>query len=485
MISRRSFLAATAASTVLRAAPDKKLNVLFLAVDDMRPDLGAYGNKYVKTPNLDKLASRGLTFLRAYCQQAVCSPSRTSLLTGRRPDTTKVYELQTHFRKTIPNVVTLPEHFKKNGYVSTGMGKIFHGGLDDPQSWSIPWWGPGMPAKWNTEENKARSEKVWARLQESGLKIGAAGGTRAQRGPAWVASELSDKELPDGKTADMAIEALSTLKDKPFFLAVGFVKPHLPFVAPKKYYDLYPKESVKHTDYAPEPKGMPALAAHTNGELRSYSDIPEQGPIPEEKALELIRGYYAALSFTDAQIGRVVDHLDKLGLRDNTVVIVWGDHGWHLGNHGLWHKHTNFERATHAPLIVSVPGTRGGRKSNALVEFVDIYPSLAEICGLPKPEGVEGASFKPLLDRPNRDWKAAAFSQYPRGKAMGYSMRTDRYRYTEWITPGSTDTPAELYDYQTDPDESQNLAVLPQHAPLIKELSQKLKAGWKAALPST
>lgn len=452
----------------------------------MRPDLGCYGNTYVKTPNLDKLASRGLVFQRAYCQQAVCSPSRTSLLTGRRPDTTRVYELQTHFRKTIPNAVTLPEHFKKNGYVTTGMGKIFHGGLDDPQSWTIPWWGPaGAAPEWNTAVNKARSEKVWARLQENGLKISPAGNAPGTRGPAWEASESADNELPDGRTAETAIRALSELKDKTFFLAVGFVKPHLPFIAPKKYFDLYPPESVKHTDYNPEPKGVPPVALHTSGELRAYANVPPTGPVPEKMALELIRGYYAALSYTDAQIGRVLGQLDKLGLAENTVVIVWGDHGWHLGNHGLWNKHTNFEKATHAPLIISVPGQRGGRKSNALVEFVDIYPSLAELCGLPKADGLEGTSFVPVLQRPGRDWKPAAFSQYPRGKTMGYSMRTDRYRYTEWVTPGSDEKPVELYDYQTDPDEKQNLAVLPEHAPLLKELAQRMKAGWKGALPST
>ncbi len=484
MISRRSFFAASTAA-VFAQTPPKKRNVLFIAVDDMRPDLGCYGNTYVKTPGLDRLASKGTTFLRAYCQQAVCSPSRTSLLTGRRPDTTKVYELQTHFRKTIPDVVTLPQHFKNNGYVTTGLGKIYHGGLDDPQSWSIPWWGPGSPAEWNSEGNKARSEKAWARLQDNGLKIAPAGGTRAERGPAWVVSDAADNELPDGKTADTAIRALSQLKDKPFFLAVGFVKPHLPFVAPKKYYDLYPKESVRHPDYQPEPKGVPKIALHASGELRQYAGIPEKGPVPEEQALDLIRGYYAALSYTDAQIGRVLDHLDKLGLRENTVVIVWGDHGWHLGNHGLWNKHSNFEKATRAPLIVSAPGQRGGRKSNALVEFVDIYPTLAELCNISKPEGVEGSSFAPLLERPNRDWKTAVFSQYPRGKTMGYSMRTDRYRYTEWVTPGSDEKPVELYDYTADPDETQNLAVLAEHAPLVKELSQRLHAGWRAGLPAT
>ena len=488
MLSRRQFLAAAAGSVTAAAAQSKpRLNVVFIAVDDMRPELGCYGATHVQTPNLDKLASRGTTFLKTYCQQAVCSPSRTSLLTGRRPDTTKVYELQTHFRKTIPDVVTLPQHFRQNGYVTTGLSKIYHGGLDDPESWSIPAWVPGSPAAWNTPENAERAQAQWNRVKENGLRMQAAPANRAQRGPAWNAPEVADNALADGKTADTAVRALGELKagGKPFFLAIGFLKPHLPFIAPKKYFDLYPPDKVKRTDYALPPKGVPPIALHNFGELRNYSDIPEKGEISEAKTMELIRAYYASISYTDAQIGRVLTELDRQGLRENTVVIVWGDHGYHLGDHGMWNKHSNFERAVHVPMIVSAPGYRGGRKSPALTEFVDIYPSLAELCGLPKPEGVEGHSFVPLLDRPSRTWKSAAFSQYPRGKAMGYSIRTDRYRYTEWITPGLDEKPNELYDYTTDPDEKVNLAGDPQQAGRVRDLSERLKAGWSRAMPDT
>jgi arylsulfatase A-like enzyme len=489
MLSRRSFLSASAVAAAARlaAASKARLNVLFIAVDDMRPDLGCYGNSYVRTPNLDKLAARGMTFTRAYCQQAVCSPSRTSLLTGRRPDTTRVYELRTHFRKNLPDVATLPEHFKNNGYVTTGLGKLFHGGLDDPRSWSIPSWTPGSPAAWNTPENASHAEAQWKRVRDNGLRMEAPRTTRQQRGPAWAMPDVADNELADGKTADTAIRALGELKGKQFFLGAGFLKPHLPFIAPKKYFDLYPKEKVRLVDYPLPPKGVPQIAMHNFGELRYYSDIPEEGAVPEEKALELVRAYYAALSYTDAQIGRVLDELDRLGLRENTVVIVWGDHGYHLGDHGLWNKHTNFERAVRVPMIVSVPGQKNaGKKSPALTEFVDIYPTLAEVCGLARPEGLEGISFAPLLDRPNRQWKTAAFSQYPRGKgAMGYSMRTERYRYTEWRIPGSDERPVELYDYQTDPDEKVNLAVEPENAALVKELAERLKAGWRGAIPAS
>jgi arylsulfatase A-like enzyme len=482
-LTRRALLAS---SFAVLAAQKQKLNVLFIAVDDMRPDLGPYGNKQVRTPNLDRLAARGLTFTSAYCQQAVCSPSRTSLLTGRRPDTTRIYELQTHFRKTIPDVVTLPQHFKNNGYVTTGLSKIYHGGLDDPKSWSIPSWTPASPP-WNSPESAARAEKQWAALERDGLRRENPVVSRQGRGPAWNAPDVGDNALPDGKTADTAIRALTELKGKPFFLAVGFLKPHLPFIAPKKYFDLYPPETIKPVDYPEPPKGVPEIAMHPSGELRTYADIPEKGPIPHEKTIELIRAYYAATSYTDAQIGRVLDELDRLGLADTTVVIVWGDHGYHLNNHGLWNKHTNFEKAVHVPMIIRVPGQKNaGKKTGALTEFVDIYPSLAGICGLPEPEGVEGTSFAPLMDDPNRPWKRAAFSQYPRnkpgfGRVMGYSVRTERYRYTEWKAGDIVER--ELYDYQTDPDERANLAAQPEHAAVVEQMARTLHAGWIAARP--
>lgn len=487
-VSRREFLAAGLGVVTARAA-GQPFNVLFIAVDDMRPDLGCYGNTTVRTPNLDKLASRGLTFTRAYCQQAVCSPSRTSLLTGRRPDTTRVYELQTHFRKNLPDVVTLPQFFKNNGYTTTGLSKIFHGGLDDAQSWSIPSWVPNANGiAWNSPENAERFQKQTASVREGGWRLERPVNKPGARGPAWDMPDVADNRLPDGMTADTAIRALQTFKDKPFFLATGFLKPHLPFIAPKRYFELYPKEEVRMTDYPLPPEGVPPLAMHSFGELRSYRDIPAQGPVPKEKALELVRAYHASISYTDAQIGRVLDELDRLNLRDKTVVIVWGDHGYHLGDHGLWNKHTNFERATHVPLIVSVPGQKtAGKKTSALTEFVDIYPSLAELCGLPKPAGLEGTSFAPLMENASRPWKTAAFSQYPRsspetGRVMGYSMRTDRYRYTEWFANANEAVARELYDYETDPDEKKNLASSPRHAKLVRELSAKLRGAGKRRL---
>ena len=285
------------------------------------------------------------------------------------------------------------------------------------------------------------------------------------------------------------MELLAELKDQPFFLAVGFVKPHLPFVAPKKYWDLYSADDIKLAENSYPPKGAPEYATTNWGELRAYYGIPKKGPLSDEQARNMIHGYYAAVSFMDAQVGRVLDALEREGLADKTVVILWGDHGWQLGEHGMWCKHTNFETSARAALIISVPGQKAaGAKTNALVEFVDIYPSLAEICGLPAAEGVEGTSFAPLLSDPKQPWKTAAFSQYPRqipnvGQGMGYSIRTDRYRLTEWSVPKKDFREYELYDHETDPGENVNLADLPEHADTAKKLAAQLHAGWQAARP--
>ena len=463
-------------------------NVLFIAVDDLRPQLACYGDTVAKTPNIDAIAARGLLFNRAYCQQAVCSPSRSSLLTGRRPDTTKIYNLEDHFRDTIPDVVTLPQHFKNSGYHTQSFGKIYHGALDDPASWSVPHTpAPGLTygPKVDAQVRKRREE-----LRAQGVKGDAL--RRQSKGPAWQAAGCEDNVLNDGATADRAIAALNQVKDKPFFLAVGFLKPHLPFVAPKKYFDLYPPaEQFKLPDNREHPAGAPPLAVTDFSELRTYQGMPKKDtPVSDETARELIRAYYASTSYMDAQVGRVLAELDKLGLRDNTIVILWGDHGWHLGEQGLWCKHTNFENATRAALMISAPPgvapqAKAGVKTDALVEFVDIYPSLCELAGLELPSGLEGTSFVPLIGEPSRPWKSASFSQYPRQgtQVMGYSLRTDRYRYTEWQDKQAGTIAVELYDHQSDPRETRNIAGAAEHAATVAELSKKLKAGWQAARP--
>jgi len=493
-LTRREFLTTAAKGAALSLAtprlilggspttsPGRKKNVLFIAVDDLRPQLGCYGQKQMISPNIDALAARGTLFERAYCQQAVCSPSRTSLLTGCRPDTTKVYDLVLHFRKTIPDVVTLPQHFKNNGYHAQGLSKIYHGGLDDKDSWSVPHWTPKVP-QYQLKENQDLIRKRMGDVKDEDAQVAAAKRSKI-RGMPFECADVPDNAYADGATADEAIRVMKEVKDKPFFLAVGFLKPHLPFIAPKKYWDLYKRDKISLADNPFAPKDSPKIAWTNWQELRAYEGVPQTGSLGDEQARELIHGYYACVSYTDAQIGRVIDELDRLGLRDNTIIVLWGDHGWKLGEHGMWCKHTNFELDARAPLLCSAPGRKApGRKTPALAEFVDIYPSLCELAGLSMPKHLEGSSFAPLMDDPERKWKAAAFSQYPRGKVMGYSMRTDRYRYTEWIDAKQT-IATELYDHSKDDAENVSVAGLPENKELVASLGKMLHAGWREAMP--
>ena len=463
--------AALFASNPLGAKP----NVLFIAIDDLRPELGCYGVGAIKTPNIDRLAKGGMVFKRAYCQQAVCLPSRSSLITGARPDTTKAWDLSTHFRKAMPDVVTLPQLFKNHGYFTQGMGKICHHGYDDEPSWSVPTTYPKAPHGAGKRVQNPNGPKV--ALSPKG------------RGPVVEKVDGPDNSLHDGELGDMAVAAIQAMKEKkePFFLAVGFIKPHLPFNAPRKYWDLYDPAKIPLAANPFPQKDAPKYAVPPGGELRSYSGVPKGWPIKDDFARTLKHGYYAAISYVDAQVGRMLDELDRQGLRENTIIILWGDHGWKLGEHQAWAKHSNVEDDTRAPLILSVPGmAKAGGATNALVEFVDIYPTLAHLAGLPLPAHLEGTSFKPLLDQPDRPWKSAAFSQFPRGKAlMGYTMRTDRYRYTKWVNrkdPAKVDA-VELYDHQTDPQENTNLAKDPAKREIIADLDKKWQAGWKAGVP--
>lgn len=476
-------IAALMAAGARPAPAAAKRNVLFIAVDDLRPQLGCYGDRVVKSPSIDRLAAGGMVFKNAYCQQAVCSPSRTSLLTGCRPDTTKIYNLEDHFRTTIPDVVTLPQHFKNNGYHSEGMGKLFHGSLDDPASWSTPHWSP------RAKGFGPEGQRVIEELRADARAAGAPAARRNRiRGLPWEAPDVPDNYLNDGAMADHAIERLRALKDQTFFLGVGFLKPHLPFVAPKKYFDLYRPEQFKLAANPHPPKGSPPYALSGFGELRAYVGIPKQGPVSDEDARKLIHAYHACISYMDAQVGRVLDELDRLGLAQNTVVVLWGDHGWELGEHGEWCKHENYETSVHAPLILRVPGAAtAGQKSDALVEFVDIYPTLAEACGLSLLATLEGLSMMPLVADPARPWKRAAISQYPRGatphgRLMGYSLRTPRYRFIEWRGPENF-REYELYDHEKDPAENENVAGKPEYAAAVRELTALARGGWKAALP--
>lgn len=476
-------------------AADKKPNVLFIAVDDLRPELGCYGSKIIKTPNFDRLAARGLVFERAYCQQAVCGPSRTSLMTGKRPDATRVWDLDTHFRVAMPDAVTVSQYFKANGYFAAAVSKIYHRGLEDGRSWSAPHWYPNGttvdtdPMDWRKQIKSTHSviteEYSNAISAEDNDKPNKKAGKEGKAGPAFEVSPKSDDQLPDGASAAEAVKRLHDYKSKaePFFLAVGFLKPHLPFVAPKKYWDLYDPNQIPVPVSDKLPTGAPVFAGHTNGELHAYRGVPEGNPIPTDFAKTLRHGYYAAISYTDAQIGRLLDALDAEGLADNTVIVLWGDHGWHLGEHGIWEKHTNFEVAARAPLIISLPQQKSaGKKCDATVEFVDIYPTLADVCGLPAPANVDGASLKPFIENPKASSTKIAMSQYPRkagktggGNVMGYSIRDNRWRLTLWREVNGTKiVSTELYDEKNDPNELVNVAEKPENQSVIGSLSKNL-----------
>lgn len=449
----------------------KRPNVLFIPVDDLNTRIGCYGHPFMKTPNMDKLAGGGVRFDFAYCQYPLCNPTRSSLLTGRRPDTTTILKNEGRFRDALPDVVTLPQHFQRHGYWLARTGKIYHGGLADDAGWDVMEDKVAIPADLRGQARVAaqggKSDDLEAR------KPGKKGGKRkpARRGSplTWAAMDGPDESLADGQIALKAIEFIHKRPtDKPFFIAAGFHKPHLPFVAPLKYFDLYPLDSVR----------LPEVPKN------DWDDLPgavhgkawNEG-VTDDQARELIRAYQACVSFADAQIGKVLDALEQARLLDNTVIVLWGDHGFHLTEHGLWRKGTLFEESCRAALIVSVPGRKARGGCPRLVEFVDVYPTLAEVCGLPAPEGVEGTSFGPLMDDPKRPWKKAAFTQTTRGR----SLRTERWRYSEWAGDAAQ---AELYDHQTDPREHTNLAKDPKHAHTVKELHELLAKGWRAALPS-
>jgi uncharacterized sulfatase len=427
--------------------------------DDLNNDLGAFGHPIVKTPHLQRLAARGVRFDRAYTQFPLCSPSRVSLLTGLRPDTTRVHDLQTDFRKVIPDTVTLPQMFRKNGYVAARVGKIYHygnpgdigtSGLDDPASWDAFVNPRGV--------DKDEETKLTNFTPGRGL-----GSTLA-----YYASPAPDEEHTDGKVASETIALLEKHKDRPFFIGAGFYRPHCPFIAPQKYFDLYPLTAIP-APAASTASGVPDAAWFTR---------PPHWGINAQAQRETIRAYYASITFLDANVGRVLDALDRLGLAGNTIVVFLSDHGYHLGDHGLWMKQTLFEGSARGPMIVAgaaVPSK--GRATSRIVEFLDLYPTLAELSGLTPPKPVHGRSLLPLLKNPDARWDHPAVTQVRRGAAgstyMGYSIRTDRWRYTEW---DGGKQGVELYDERRDPSESTNLASEDRHRRVIEELRKRLQS---------
>ena len=471
-------------------------NILFLVVDDLKPVLGVYGNTEVKTPEIDKLAARGVVFDNSYCQQAVCAPSRISVFTGMRPDRTKVRDLHTDMRKMNPDIVTLPQFFKRKGYETVGLGKLMHGARgNDPRSWTIPYVadekltyadGFSYPVLGRYQANDIKT--VYEDIKTQKLKRKQLMASLRKRGalPSTECLDLPDDAYSDGAIAEKGIRMLEKLKnnDKPFFLALGFHKPHLPFVAPKKYWDMYDEEEIDVNPFQLHAENSPNYAYTNWGELRNYSDIPRKGPLDPAKQKQLIHGYRASVSYVDAQIGKVIAKLDELGLDENTIIVLWGDHGWHLGDHGLWCKHTNFEQATKAPLFFVAPGMAKGKHALTMAEFVDIFPTLVDYAGFKVPDYLEGESLLPVLKDPKVEIKGYALSQFFRGTdIMGYTMRTYRYRITLWLKGDFNKKDlfrdpvidaVELYDYKTDPQERVSLAGDPQYAQVVEELKTKL-----------
>jgi iduronate 2-sulfatase len=485
---------------VIAARAAEQPNVLLICVDDLKPMLGCYGDSTIKSPNIDRLAARGIRFDRAYCNQAVCAPSRNALLTGLRPQTLGIYDLGTNFRNAAPDAVTLPQYFKSHGYHTEALGKVFHtghGNHEDAASWSAPHWKSNIVhyalAKNRDANSQSRESALFANVP----------GRKAQelpRGPAYESADVPDNSYPDGQMADEAIkrlEAAAKSAETPFFIALGFLKPHLPFCAPKKYWDMYDPAKLTLAARRTPPDGAPPFAPTTWGELRNYADMPAKGPVSDDTARTLIHGYHAAVSFTDAQIGRVLAAFDDAGLAKNTIIILWGDHGWHLGDHGMWCKHTNYEEAAHIPFIVVDPRTKNaGAHSAALVESVDLYPTLCQLAGLDVPRGLDGQSFAAVIADPSAKTKNAILHVFPRGKLLGRAVRTERYRLVEWKEPGANRDTAvlELYDYKLDPGENRNLAddkpdvvselrsildAQPEAKPQIHEQNKKAKPAAK------
>ncbi|MCA9157803.1 MAG: sulfatase [Planctomycetales bacterium] len=416
-------------------------NVLFIAVDDLRPELACYGKKHMHSPNIDRLAASGVLFERAYCMVPTCGASRASLMTSIRPARSRFVSYLAWAEKDAPGILTLNTQFKNNGYHTVSLGKIFHHPQDNSQGWSEPAWRPqGIP---------------WYRRPENHELHESLQGSK-KRGPAWESADVPDNAYADGLLAERAIADLARLKamGEPFFLAVGFFKPHLPFIAPKKYWDLYAHEKIQLPDNYHAPKDAPKESIHSSGELRAYAGIPAKGPVSDDTARNLIHGYYACVSYTDAQIGKLLDELDRLELAENTVVVLWGDHGWNLGEHTLWCKHSCYETSMQIPLIVRAPGVQGGQRRSHLIESIDLYPSLCEMTGLALPKHLQGRSFATLLRNPEADWKSAAVGRFTNGD----TIRTESFRFTEYTDAKGQVTSQMLYNHIVDPDENVNVS---------------------------
>ncbi|MBX6314128.1 MAG: sulfatase [Isosphaeraceae bacterium] len=470
LIAALTALVAPSGAAEAGTAAAKRPNVLLLISDDMRTDLGCYGNPLVKTPNLDALAAKGVRFERAYVQYPLCNPSRSSMLTGRYPTTTGVMDNRSFFGDFHPEFVSLPKYFKANGYATLRSGKIFHEGIDDTDAWTEGG-EPRLarPAPADAQAKPKVQEKAKAAAPDPARTL-----EQRRRSDRIIVLDGDGESHPDYKAADRAIDYLRRYakKDEPFFLACGFVKPHAPPSAPRKFFDLYdPAKIPLPPDFGPEPKapeGFPKASI-----LIPNIDLFVEREATPEAAREMIRAYWASISWADWNVGRVLAELDRLGLRDDTIIVFWGDHGYHLGEKGKWSKHRSlFEVVAHVPLIIAAPGAQGnGRSCPRLVESIDIYPTLVELCGLSKPEGLEGRSLVPLLEDPRAAWDHPALTFMGNAnRLLGLAVRTDRYRYAEYFDPEKGGVM--LFDEEADPHEMKNLADDPKYADVKARLAR-------------
>jgi arylsulfatase A-like enzyme len=473
---------------------DAPLNVLFIAVDDMKPILGCYGDATTRTPGMDRLADRGTVFLNSHCQEALCGPTRSSLLLGMYPDQTMIWDFSRKFRDIHPDIVTLPQHFRDNGYTTVGIGKIFDyrnvDSYEDSLSWSVTtfphrenpadaFWdeefGPTVGHFYHSDLVKQRFAEVKPQAEKEGIYPVTL--LHQHIKPSTECLDVPDDAYIDGVFAEKAIQDMNRLakEEEPFFLAVGFHRPHLPFTAPKKYWDMYDREKIALSKIQTKAENDVDYAYSTSGHLRSYSDeegnfiydtLKNGGTLTEDQQLQLIHGYKAAVTYIDAQIGKILNNLEALGLQDKTIIVLWGDHGFHLGDHNMWGKSTNFEQATRSPLIFSIPGQKA-YKTDMPVEFVDIYPTLCELAGLELPDHLSGESLVQLINGNEVRTDQFAISQIMRGDKMGYTIRDHQYRYVEWIEEGphknhsadmSRVTARQFFDYKKDPLETENFA---------------------------
>ncbi len=462
---------------------NRKPNIVMILVDDLKPNLGVYGDKTAISPNIDKLANMGVRFDMAYANQAVCASSRYNLMLSSRSTSTGLYSFGKEFRDVYPDAVTLPQHFQKAGYHTESMGKVFHighGNTNDEASWSVPHREDKVIEYLVPESNNRELTREEALFNNSRMYFPDLPKIKdLPRGAAWESPDVLDDAYADGRTATHAIDRLRKLNKKPkhpFFMAVGFARPHLPFSAPKKYWDMYNPKTLPMPKFEDYPEGTPKFAVKRRGEIEAFKPIPTDGEIfSKELKTKLIHGYYASLSYMDAQVGRVIDELQRLNMLDNTIIVLWGDHGWHLGDHGSWTKHSNFEQAVRIPILFAGPGISKNKSTKQLAETVDIYPTLSDLAGLSKPnvpQPFDGLSLVPVLKNPEKTIRNHAYHSYPkqRGELIGQAIRTERYRMVQWTNVVNENETHiyELYDYEEDPLETKNFAN--EKPEVLKEL---------------